>query len=126
MHSYLSLRVRLVAIAAAALFSCSWHSHPAAATAAPQVYVIPSLLPDGTGYSAALGISADGSTAVTRNAKASQSGLRPGDTVVVQGATANNGTVTATSVAATAAGVTTAGGSFGRGFGGGASGATGG
>ena len=71
-------------------------------------------------------VTLDGSTAVTRNAKASQAGLRPGDTVVVQGATANNGSVTATSVAATAAGVTTAGGSFGRGFGGGASGATGG
>ena len=48
--------------------------------------------------------------------------LRPGDTVVVQGATARNGNVAATSVAATAPGVTAAGGGFGRGagFGGGA------
>jgi hypothetical protein len=59
----------------------------------------------------------DGSTTVTRNAKAQQDELRPGDTVVVQGATAKNGTVSATSVAATAAGVTPAGGGFGGGFG---------
>jgi len=46
------------------------------------------------------------STSVTRNAKTSLSGLAPGDTVVVQGTTAKNGTVTAASVAATAQGVT--------------------
>jgi len=46
------------------------------------------------------------STTVTRNAKTSLSGLAPGDTVVVQGTTAKNGTVTAASVAATAQGVT--------------------
>jgi hypothetical protein len=66
----------------------------------------------------------DSSTTVTRNANAVEDELRPGDTVVVQGAAAKNGTVTATSLAATAAGVTTAGG--GRGFGGGAAATTGG
>ena len=35
--------------------------------------------------------------------------MQPGDTVIVQGTTAKNGTVTATSVADTAAGVSTAG-----------------
>ena len=39
------------------------------------------------------------STTVTRNAKSQPIDLRPGDTVVVQGATGTNGTVTATSVA---------------------------
>jgi hypothetical protein len=67
------------------------------------------------------------STAVTRNAKTGQAELRPGDSVVVQGSSAKNGTVTATSVAATAAGVTASGGGFGRGAGfGGAAPATGG
>jgi len=46
------------------------------------------------------------STTVTRDAKTSVSGLTPGDTVVVQGTTAKNGTVTASSVSATAQGVT--------------------
>ena len=46
------------------------------------------------------------STTVTRDAKTSDSGLTPGDTVVVQGTTAKNGTVTASSVSATAQGVT--------------------
>ena len=46
------------------------------------------------------------STTVTRNAKATISGLQPGDTVVVQGSKAGNGTVTATSVSDTAQGVT--------------------
>ena len=50
------------------------------------------------------------STAVTRNAKAAADGLRPGDTVVVQGAAGKNGDVTATSVAATGPGVTAGGG----------------
>lgn len=63
------------------------------------------------------------STTVTRNAKSQPIDLRPGDTVVIQGATGTNGTVTATSVAATAPGVS-AGGGFGRGFGGAAAAAT--
>jgi hypothetical protein len=46
------------------------------------------------------------STAVTRNAKTAADALRPGDSVVVQGAAAKNGDVTATSVASTAPGVT--------------------
>jgi hypothetical protein len=60
------------------------------------------------------------STTVTRNAKATQGQLQPGDSVDVQGATGKSGTVTATSVAATASGVTSSGGGFaGRaGFGG--------
>jgi hypothetical protein len=55
---------------------------------------------------------------ITRTATVSASGLTLGDTVIVQGATAKNGTVTATSVAATAAGTTAT--AAGRGgFGGG-------
>jgi hypothetical protein len=50
------------------------------------------------------------STAVTRNAKAAADALRPGDSVVIQGAAAKNGDVTATSVAATGPGVSAAGG----------------
>ncbi len=46
----------------------------------------------------------DTSTTVTRNAKTTLSGLAPGDTVVVEGTKAKNGTVTASSIAATAAG----------------------
>ncbi|MGO9344413.1 MAG: DUF5666 domain-containing protein [Acidimicrobiales bacterium] len=53
------------------------------------------------------------STTVTRNAKTKLSGLAPGDTVVVEGTTAKNGTVTAASVAATAEGVTAGFGGFG-------------
>ena len=45
---------------------------------------------------------------VSRDAASSLSALRPGDTVIVQGATAKNGTVTASSVSATAAGITSA------------------
>ena len=45
------------------------------------------------------------STTVTRNAKAKAVQLRPGDTVVVQGAAGKGGSVQATSVAATAKGV---------------------
>ncbi len=61
------------------------------------------------------------STTVTRNAKSPAIGLRPGDTVVIQGATGRNGNVAATSVAATAPGVSSSGGGFGfgRGLGGG-------
>jgi hypothetical protein len=44
------------------------------------------------------------STAVTRNAKAAADALRPGDSVVIQGAAAKNGDVAATSVAATGPG----------------------
>lgn len=62
-------------------------------------------------------------TKVSRNATATIPSLKPGDTVVVQGSRAKNGTVSATSFAATAAGVTTTGG-FG-GFGGGGGGAGG-
>ena len=49
------------------------------------------------------------STTLTRVAKTTPSGLRPGDTVIVQGTKAKNGTVAATSVADSAAGVSTAG-----------------
>ncbi len=52
---------------------------------------------------------------VTRNAKSSLGALQVGDTVIVEGTKASNGSVSATSVSATAAGVTT--GRFG-GFGG--------
>jgi hypothetical protein len=44
-------------------------------------------------------------TTFTRNAKATEGALQPGDTVVVEGSTAKSGVVTASSVAATAAGV---------------------
>jgi hypothetical protein len=43
------------------------------------------------------------STTYTRDAKSTASAIQPGDTVVVQGTTAKNGTVAATSVADTAA-----------------------
>jgi hypothetical protein len=58
------------------------------------------------------------STTVTRNAKTKAVQLRPGDTVVVQGAAGKSGSVQASSVAATAQGVTATGGGFG-GLGGG-------
>ena len=45
------------------------------------------------------------STTITRNAKTPAVGLRPGDTVIVQGATGGNGDVIASSVSATAPGV---------------------
>ena len=53
------------------------------------------------------------STTVTRNAKSSAAELRPGDTVVVQGATGAGGTIQASSVAATAKGVSVTAGGFG-------------
>jgi hypothetical protein len=65
------------------------------------------------------------STTISRNASSKANGLRPGDTVLVQGATAKNGDVTATSVSASAPGVTSAGGGGaggGGGFGGGGGG----
>ncbi len=46
------------------------------------------------------------STSVTRDAKTTPSDLVPGDTVIVEGSTAKNGTVSASSVSATAEGVT--------------------
>ena len=60
-------------------------------------------------------------TTVTRNATSTKLALRPGDTVTVQGATAKNGTVTASSVSATAKGVSSTAGFAGipGGFGGG-------
>jgi hypothetical protein len=58
------------------------------------------------------------STTLTRNAKAKAVQLRPGDTVVVQGSTAKNGSVQAASVSATAKGVSSTAGGF-RGTGGG-------
>jgi hypothetical protein len=56
------------------------------------------------------------SATVTRNASSSLSGLKPGDTVTVQGTTPKNGSMTASSVAATAKGVSSTGG-FGAGGG---------
>jgi Domain of unknown function (DUF5666) len=53
------------------------------------------------------------STTVTRNAKTTASALVPGDTVIVEGSKASNGTVTASSVSATAQGVTSGFGAFG-------------
>lgn len=65
-------------------------------------------------------VTLDSSTTVTRNAKAKAVQLRPGDTVVVQGAAGKGGRVKATSVAATAKGVSlTTGGSFAPGGAGG-------
>jgi Domain of unknown function (DUF5666) len=68
-------------------------------------------------------VTVSSTTTVDRNAASSVAGLRPGDTVTVQGSTATNGTVSAASISATAKGVTvTGGGGFG-GFGGGGAGA---
>jgi Domain of unknown function (DUF5666) len=53
---------------------------------------------------------------ISRTATASAGAIHPGDTVVVQGGKAKDGTVTATRVTATAAGASAGG---GRGFGGG-------
>ncbi len=62
------------------------------------------------------------STTITRNADTAAVGLRPGDTVTVQGATGASGNVAATSVNATAPGVSS---STGGGFGAGGTGAGG-
>jgi hypothetical protein len=65
------------------------------------------------------------STKVTRDATASVSALKPGDTVAIDGSTAKDGTVTATSISATGSGVSSgaAGGGFaGAGAGAGAGG----
>lgn len=48
------------------------------------------------------------STTITRNATTQANGLRPGDTVVVQGATGKSGNVAATSISATAPSVSAA------------------
>lgn len=58
------------------------------------------------------------STTITRNADSTPVDLRPGDTVVVQGAAGSNGNVSATSVAATAPGVSSTASLFGGGGGG--------
>jgi hypothetical protein len=63
------------------------------------------------------------STTITRDAQATPVGLRPGDTVVVQGTTGAGGNVAASSVTATAPGVSSGGGGFGSRLGG-AAGAT--
>jgi len=57
------------------------------------------------------------SATVSRNAKSSLGALQVGDTVVVQGSKASDGTVSATSVAATAAGTTSGFPGFGAGGG---------
>jgi hypothetical protein len=68
------------------------------------------------------------SSKITRTAANSVHGVFPGDTVVVQGSTASNGTVTATTVRATSktAAASGGGGFGGGGFGGGGGGAGGG
>jgi len=60
-------------------------------------------------------VSVGPSTTVNRNAKSSLGSLQVGDTVVVQGSKASNGSVSATSVSATAAGVTSGFGGLGPG-----------
>jgi hypothetical protein len=50
---------------------------------------------------------------VSRTAKADADEIHPGDTVVIQGETADSGTVVATSVTATAEGIESGGGLFG-------------
>jgi hypothetical protein len=68
--------------------------------------------PDGT----TVKVRVDAHAKVARTANASVKAIRPGDTVVVEGAKSANGTVKATSVTATASGVQSAGGrGFGRG-----------
>jgi Domain of unknown function (DUF5666) len=68
-------------------------------------------------------VTVSSTTTVDRDAASSVSGLRPGDTVTVQGSTAKNGTVSAATISATAKGVTApVGGGF-AGFGGGGAGA---
>ena len=57
------------------------------------------------------------SATVNRNAKSSLASLQVGDTVVVQGSKASNGSVTATSVSATEAGVSSGFPGFGSGAG---------
>jgi hypothetical protein len=66
------------------------------------------------------------SSKITRTAANSVHGVYPGDTVVVQGATASNGTIKATTVRATSKTAAASGGFGGGGFGGGGGGAGGG
>jgi hypothetical protein len=66
------------------------------------------------------------STTIDRNASTTLTGLKPGDTVTVQGTKEKNGSVVATSISDTAKGVTSTGGSFPGGFGGGTSASSGG
>jgi hypothetical protein len=69
------------------------------------------------------------STTVDRNASTALTGMKPGDTVTVQGTKEKNGSVEATSISDTAKGVTSTGiggGSFPSGFGGGTSASSGG
>lgn len=66
-------------------------------------------------------VSLSSSATVTRNATSSLSGLKPGDSVTVQGTKVTNGSMTASSVSATAKGVTPSGGFGGAGGAGGTS-----
>jgi hypothetical protein len=66
------------------------------------------------------------SATVSRNAKSSLGALQVGDTVVVQGSKASNGSVSATSVSATGAGVSSGFPGFGSGASGGAGSGSGG
>ena len=72
-------------------------------------------------------VTVSSTTTIDRNAASSVAGLKPGDTVTVQGPTEKNGSVLAASISATAKGVTVTGGGFGGlgggGFGGGGGGA---
>jgi hypothetical protein len=54
-------------------------------------------------------VTVSSTTTVDRNATSTAAGLRPGDTVTIQGTTAKNGTVAAASISATAKGVPTTG-----------------
>jgi hypothetical protein len=54
-------------------------------------------------------VTVSSTTTVDRNAQSTAAGLRPGDTVTIQGTTAKNGTVAAASISATAKGVPTTG-----------------
>jgi hypothetical protein len=61
---------------------------------------------------AIINVKLTGKTTYTRTAKSASTGLKPGDTAIVQGAKNTAGTVVATSVTATAKGVRSATGSF--------------
>jgi hypothetical protein len=63
-------------------------------------------------------VTVNSTTTVDRNAKSTVAGLRPGDTVTVQGTTSKNGSVSAASISATAKGVPTTGAGFAGRFGG--------
>jgi hypothetical protein len=71
-------------------------------------------------------VTVSSTTTVDRNATSTAAGLRPGDTVTIQGTTAKNGTVAAATISATAKGVSTTGaGGFAGRFGGTGAAATG-